>query len=35
VKARRCIGCGSCAKICAHGAPTRGEDGKYTIDVDK
>ena len=30
-----CIGCGSCAKICAHDAPTRGEDGKYTIDIDK
>jgi len=35
VKAKKCIGCGSCAKICAHGAPTRGEDGKYTIDTDK
>ena len=35
VKTRKCIGCGNCAKICAHDAPTRGEDGKYTIDQDK
>jgi len=35
VKAKRCIGCGSCAKICAHDAPVKGEDGKYSIDVSK
>ena len=35
VKAKKCIGCGSCAKICAHGAPVKGEDGKYTIDESK
>ncbi|MBE6963718.1 MAG: DUF362 domain-containing protein [Ruminococcaceae bacterium] len=35
VKAKNCIGCGSCAKICAHGAPIRGEDGKFSIDTDK
>ena len=35
VKAKKCIGCGSCAKICAHGAPIKGEDGKYTIDESK
>ena len=35
VKTKKCIGCGSCAKICAHGAPVKGEDGKYTIDESK
>jgi len=30
-----CIGCGSCAKICAHDAPTKGEDKKYSIDQNK
>jgi len=35
VKAKKCIGCGNCAKICAHDAPTRGEDGKYSIDETK
>ncbi len=35
VKAKKCIGCGNCAKICAHGAPTKGEDGKYSIDEAK
>ena len=35
VKAKKCVGCGSCVKICAHDAPQRGEDGKYFIDTDK
>ena len=35
VKARQCVSCGSCAKICAHDAPTRGEDGKFFIDETK
>ena len=30
----RCIGCGSCARICAHGAPQI-VDGKATIDLDR
>ena len=29
-----CVGCGSCAKICAHDAPTM-TDGKMVIDHDK
>ena len=35
VKAKKCIGCGACAKICAHDAPQFGEDGKIAIDPDK
>ena len=34
VRANRCVGCGVCAKICAHGAPVL-EDGKMTIDKDR
>lgn len=30
----RCIGCGACAKICAHGAPQL-QDGKCAIDPQK
>ena len=30
-----CIGCHVCERMCAHGAPTFGEDGKATIDHDK
>ena len=30
----RCVGCGSCAKICAHGAPTR-QGNKMLIDQQK
>ena len=29
-----CVGCGNCAKICAHGAPQI-KDGKCTIDHDR
>ena len=32
---RKCIGCKACAKICAHDAPTFGEEGKATIDHEK
>ena len=35
VKQKRCIGCRACAKICAHGAPQFGPDGKASIDTDK
>ena len=35
VKQKKCVGCHSCAKICAHGAPTFGPDKKATIDTDK
>ena len=28
VKQKKCVGCHACAKICAHGAPTFGPDGK-------
>ena len=31
----KCIGCRACARICAHGAPQFGADGKATIDTDK
>lgn len=31
----RCIGCGSCARICAHDAPLKGENGSYSIDHTK
>lgn len=31
VKAKRCVGCGACSKICAHGAPVL-EDKKARID---
>lgn len=34
VKQKRCIGCGACAKICAHDAPTI-VDRKASIDQDK
>ena len=32
---KNCIGCRACARICAHGAPQFGADGKATIDTDK
>lgn len=32
---KKCIGCGSCTKICAHGAAVVGENRKATIDQDK
>ena len=35
VKQKLCVGCHACAKICAHGAPQFGADGKATIDTDK
>ena len=35
IRAKRCVGCGCCDRICAHGAPIKGEDGKYTIDHNK
>lgn len=35
IRAKRCVGCGCCDRICAHGAPSKGEDGKYTIDHNK
>ena len=35
VKQKKCIGCRACAKICAHGAPQFGADGKAAIDTDK
>lgn len=35
VRQKACVGCGSCARICAHGAPTKNADGKMTIDKDK
>ena len=35
VKAKKCVGCGSCARICAHEAPMKGEDGKYSIDESR
>lgn len=34
VRANRCVGCGVCAKICAHGAPIL-EDRKMTIDHER
>ncbi len=34
VKQRKCIGCGACVRICAHGAPIIA-DGKCTIDQDR
>ena len=34
VRQDRCIGCGACLKICAHGAPII-ENGKATIDHDR
>ena len=30
-----CVGCGACANICAHGAPTMGDDGIMTMDWTK
>ncbi|MDD7416949.1 MAG: DUF362 domain-containing protein [Treponemataceae bacterium] len=30
-----CIGCGSCFRICAHGAPIKGSDKKYSINHEK
>ena len=35
IRENRCVGCGCCDRICAHGAPIKGEDGKYTIDHAK
>ena len=35
VKTKACAGCGSCARICAHGAPTLQPNGKMQIDKDK
>jgi uncharacterized Fe-S center protein len=35
VKQKKCIGCRACAKICAHGAPEFGPDGKAAINTDK
>ena len=34
VKEKRCVGCGACAKICAHGAPVIA-NGKCAIDQDR
>lgn len=34
VKQKKCVGCGACAKICAHGAPQI-RDRKATIDQNK
>lgn len=34
VSQKKCIGCGRCVNICAHGAPVI-TDGKAAIDVDK
>lgn len=34
VKAKKCVGCGRCVKICAHGAPSI-TDGKAAIDTNK
>ncbi len=34
VKTEQCVGCGSCMRICAHGAPIL-ENGKVHIDHDK
>ncbi len=34
VNAAACVGCGSCDRICAHGAPTI-KDGKASIDHEK
>lgn len=33
-RVKRCVGCGACAKICAHDAPVI-KDGKASIDADK
>ena len=35
VKQKLCVGCRACAKICAHGAPQFGPDGKASIDTAK
>ena len=35
VKQKKCVGCHSCAKICAHGAPTFDADNKASIDTSK
>ena len=34
VSQKKCIGCGRCVKICAHGAPSI-TDGKASIDINK
>lgn len=34
VKARKCVGCGACIRICAHDAPSI-TDGKASIDTEK
>ena len=33
VKQKKCVGCKACARICAHGAPQFGPDGKASIDT--
>lgn len=35
VKQDTCVGCGSCSRICAHGAPVKQDNGKMAIDHDK
>ena len=35
VNADKCVGCGTCAEICAHGAAVVGDDGKASIAQDK
>ncbi len=35
VKQDRCVGCGRCARQCAHGAISFGEDGRASIDHEK
>lgn len=35
VDPKLCIGCGQCARICAHGAPQKTPDKKAAIDHDK
>lgn len=34
ISERKCIGCGACVRICAHGAPII-ENKKAHIDLDK
>lgn len=35
VSSKKCVGCGNCARICAHSAPTKQSDGKMKIDNEK
>lgn len=35
VDSAACIGCGACFRICAHEAPQKGPDKKYSIDQNK